>query len=160
MTTQRSRVRRGFSLLEAVVVVLVLSISIPTTIVWTDAAVSRRADAVAAIRATAYASAVMETILADVSSASAGLGYASLSTPTAYIDGPSGLRARTAAFGTLYEDQGMRYAVAIGNPVSASGLATGSPSVDLFRGIDVTVSFPLADGGAASLTLSGMVTQW
>ncbi len=160
MKPSRTTSRRGFSILEAVVVVLVVSISVPTTLVWTDAAVSRRADAVTAIRATAYASAVMETVLADVSSAAPGFGYAALATPTVYLSGPSGLTARMAAVGATYAAQGMEFSIAIGAPVSASGLPTGSPAVDLFRAIDVTVSFPLADGGTASLTLSGMVTQW
>lgn len=154
------RSRRAFSLLEAVIVVLVLSISIPTTLIWTDAAVSRRADAVSSIRATAYASAVMESILADVSSGATGLGFGALSTPSLYLDGPGGLNSRLAAITSIYTDQGMACSVVVGPLVNASGDSTGEPTVDLFRAIDVSVTFPLADGGSSTIQLCGMVTQW
>jgi type II secretory pathway pseudopilin PulG len=157
---QMRRSRRAFSLLEAVVVVLVLSISIPTTLTWTDAAVSRRADAVSSIRATAYASAMMESILADVSSGATGLGFTALADSAVYLDGPVGLNNRLAATTSIYNDQGMACSVVIGPLVNASGVSTGEPAVDLFRAIEVSVSFPLADGGSSTIQLCGMVTQW
>lgn len=154
------RSRRAFSLLEAVVVVLVLSISIPTTLIWTDAAVSRRADAVTSIRATAYASAVMESILADVSSGAPGLGFDALASPSVYLDGPVGLNERLVATTSIYTNQGMSCEVVIGPLVNASGVSTGEPTVDIFRAIEVSITFPLADGGASTIQLCGMVTQW
>jgi len=152
--------RRAFSLIEAVVVVVVLSISVPTTLVFTDAAVSRRADSVTAIRATAYATAVMESVMADSSSRAAGRGFEAFANTASYLEGPQGLFERLAGVTAGYRAQGMSCAVGIGPKVDATGEETGVAELDLFRKVDVKVTFPLVDGGASELVISGMVTQW
>jgi prepilin-type N-terminal cleavage/methylation domain-containing protein len=44
--------RRAFTLIEAVVVIVVLAVSLPPTIMWLDQSTSRQADAASATRAT------------------------------------------------------------------------------------------------------------
>src|SRR5262245_62627691 len=71
----RARVPRGhaFTLIEAVVIVVILAIAVPVTLVTLDEANQRRADSVNATRATALATCVMEHMLADVASRNASL---------------------------------------------------------------------------------------
>ena len=86
---------RAFTLLEAIIVVLVLALSVPPTVAWLGDSAARRADSVNAVRASALATTVMETILADASSTSPSLGFGAFANSAAYLDTAStGLRAR------------------------------------------------------------------
>lgn len=152
--------RRAFSLIEAVVVVIVLGLAVPPALSWLDSAVSARADAVNAARATVLATSVMESILADSASSAPGLGFAALADESAYVDDPaSGLRTRLAALAQHYEAFGLAYAVSIGPLAAFDGVATGDPSRDVFRMITVTVTFPSAAGGTLELPVSAWTSQ-
>jgi len=152
--------RGGFTLLEAVIVVVVLAISVPPTIAWLNDASSRRADAINTTRATTLATGVMEHILADVASTTPGLGFAALADSAAYIDTPAtGLRARIVPMSGLYEAQGMTYEVTIGALVDKAGVTSGNVAEDIFRRVTVQVTFSSFSGGALSLDVTAMVSS-
>ncbi|HYE61438.1 MAG TPA: type II secretion system protein [Phycisphaerales bacterium] len=156
----RGTSRRGFTLIEAVVVVLALSISLPTTLIWLGEANQRRADSVNTTRATALGTLVMEQVLADVSSKSAGLGFSALANSATYLNtATTGLVARLSSITSLYTGMGINYGVTIGGLVDKSGAATGVTSQDLFRSVTVTVTFTGSDGSARTLSLQSMVTS-
>ena len=150
--------RRAFTLIEAVIVVLALGISIPTTLVWLSDANDRRADSVTQTRATALATLVMEHVLADVSSKVSGLGFTALDNAAVYVDDPSeGLRVRLSPMTSLYTGMGISYSVDIGGLVDKAGAASGDATQDLFRLVTVTVSFTDSEGAARNLELQSMV---
>jgi type II secretory pathway pseudopilin PulG len=152
--------RSAFTLIEAVVVILALGISLPTTLVWLDQANQRRADGVNQTRASALASLVMEHVLADISSRAPGRGFDALATPATYLNhATDGLTARLAAITGPYTAMGVTYSVSIGGLVSRSGVASGSPTQDLFRNITVTVSFTGADGTPRTAAIQSLVTS-
>ncbi|MBK9189258.1 MAG: prepilin-type N-terminal cleavage/methylation domain-containing protein [Phycisphaerales bacterium] len=150
-------IRRGFTLIEAVIVVVVIAIAIPPTLLWFDSAVSRRADAVSTLRATTLATLVLEHIIADVNSDAAGLGYAALASPATYLDTPgTGLRARLSSATGMYQSMGLSYQVTIGAPTDYRGVVTGT-GADLFRRVTVTITIPRADGAPVAMPVSAMV---
>jgi type II secretory pathway pseudopilin PulG len=152
--------RRAFTLIEAVIVVVALAISLPATLVWLNEANARRVDSVNNTRATALATLVMEQVLADVSSKNASLGFAALANSATYLNtAGTGLVARLSTMTSLYTGMQMTYSVTIGTLVSSSGVATGNTAQDLFRNVNVVVTFNGADGAQRTVSVQSMVTS-
>jgi hypothetical protein len=159
MSPKRCRIRRAFTLIETVVIVLVCAIALPATLHWLDEANQRRVDAINSTRATSLGTCVMEHILADVSSKSPSLGFGALANPNTYLNtAGTGLVARLSAITSLYSGMGMSYTVNIGALVDGTGTATGNPATDIYRIVTVDVSFTGADGTARSVNLQSMVS--
>jgi type II secretory pathway pseudopilin PulG len=159
MTRTRRQLRGGFTLIEAVVIVLVCAIALPATLTWLDEANQRRVDSVNATRATALGTCVMEHILADVSSKSPTLGFGALANSNAYLNAAgTGLQARLSSITSLYTGMGMTYSVNIGSLVDRTGAVTGNPTNDVYRIVTVAVSFTGADGSPRTVNLESMVT--
>lgn len=155
-----SRVARAFSLIEAVAVVVVLSLVVPPSLMWMDDAAARRADAVATLRATTFATAVVETVMADAVSDAPGLGFAALANASVYLDTPTvGLRSRLTPISGLYEPMGMTYAVDVGPLVDGTGSVNADPALNIFRVITVSVEYPSAEGPALTVTVPFMVAS-
>jgi hypothetical protein len=153
----RSR-RSAFTLIEAVAVVLVLALIVPPTLGWMQGTAARRADAVAAMRATTLATAVVETVMADVASSAPGMGFAALATPATYIDTPVvGLRARLASVTGVYEAQGLTYTVEIGALVNSSLAVDADAALNLFRVVTVRVTAPSATGAPFEIVVPVVV---
>ena len=132
----KSIARRGTTLIEAVVVVLVLAIAVPPTISGMMGSATRRADAIQITRATALAASVLDQIMCDAITVDIGLS------PTNYVDtAVTGLRARVAGTTSLYTNLGMSYTVTIGPKVGSSLVATGLVATDLFRQVTVAASY-------------------
>jgi len=152
--------RRGFTLIEAVIVILALAISLPATLVWLDESNQRRVDSVNATRATALATLVMEQVLADAASKNASLGFSALANSATYLNtATTGLVARLSTMTSLYSGMGMTYSVTIGGLVSSSGAASGNATQDVFRNVNVAVSYSGADGSARTVSVQSMVTS-
>lgn len=151
---------RASTLLECIVVIVVLALAVPPTLSWMAQSADERADQINSIRATTLAQAVMENVLADTMSTAAGLGFSALSNTSAYLDSPvTGLRARLAGVSSVYESLGMSYSVVVGDVEDSAGAVNADTSLNLFRTVKVTVSFPLSDGSTASLDIETVVAD-
>ncbi|MCC6230098.1 MAG: prepilin-type N-terminal cleavage/methylation domain-containing protein [Phycisphaerales bacterium] len=152
--------RRGSTLLECIVVIVVLAIAVPPTLSWMGQAGDERADQVNSIRAITLAQGVIENIMADSMSTSAGLGFTALADPAVYLDTPTtGLRARLADITATYESLGFSYAVTISGLVDADGVVNADTTLNLFRDVRVTVSFPLSDGTTAAMDVETVLAD-
>jgi type II secretory pathway pseudopilin PulG len=157
---ERQRRKRAFTLIEAVVVIVALAVAVPPTLTWMDENVRQRADAVAIGRATVLATTVMENILADTASATAGLGINALASTAVWLDTPvTGLRARIAPVTSTYTAAGYSYDIQVGALVDSTGVVNATPAMNIYRIVTVVVTFPTATGASQSLRVSSMVTQ-
>lgn len=153
-------VRRAFSLIESIVVVMVLGISVPPMLLLMGDAASDRVDSVSTTRATTLAAAVLEQVIADVHSSAAGLGFSALDDPATYLNtSGTGLRDRLTGVTSVYESLGITYSVGVGPLVDQTGAVSGDSSLDVFRVVTVTVDFPSARVGTLSLAVSTMVAD-
>ncbi|MBL8760318.1 MAG: hypothetical protein JNL50_03365 [Phycisphaerae bacterium] len=152
--------RRASTLLECIVVIVVLALAIPPTLSWMAQAADQRADQVNSVRALTLAQGVLENIMADTMSTTAGLGFAALSSSSTYLDTPTtGLRARLAAVSSPYTTLGLSYDVTIGALVDSAGAVNADTSLNLFRHVKVTVSFSLSDGTTAALDVQTVLAD-
>lgn len=153
-------IRRAFSLIEVVIVVLVLGVAVPPTLNLLDSASAGRVDAINTTRATYLTTAVLETVMADLTSAAPGMGFAALADPAAYLQTPTtGLYDRLQPLTQTYADQGFSYEVRIGELVSSDGSVSAEPTDNIFRLITVSVSFPSASTSRYSMPTSFLVSE-
>lgn len=154
MTTANAKARRGTTLIEAVVVVLVLAIAVPPTISGMMGSAARREDAIQITRATTLAASVLEQIMCDAVTADIGAD------PSAYLDtAVNGLRDRVAATTSLYTDLGMTYSVTVGPEVSSSLVTTGHAAQDVYREVVVSVTFVDASGTTRTIPVTTMISK-
>ncbi len=161
MKVQRiKKTRRGFTLIEAVVMVLVLSIAVPPTLEVLMSNSAARANIINTGRATMLASNVLEGIIADVSSSDGALGFEALADSNAYLNAnPNGFYDRMGPATESYGDLGLSYTVEIGNLVGSDGLVSGEASENIFRTVTVRVVYPSSDGDEFTLPVSIMVSS-
>lgn len=148
--------RRGLSLIEVVTVIVVLAIAVPPALRLVHEAVSGRVDAINLTRATALASALAEHVLADVASNAAGLGFGALDDAAAW---ETSLRDRAAATAAPYAAVGMSYEIGVGPLADAAGVVSGDAGEDLYRDVEIRVSYPRADGVVVTYELVLVVTE-
>ncbi len=146
-----TRTRRGTTLLEAVLVVVLLGIAVPPALSLMRAAAAPRADAVNAARASALAAGLLEQVLAD--RAAPGVGPQGIAASGYDAD----LAQRAAALIAPYEALGFSWSLGVSEPVGPEGAATGDPQQDRFRVVTVRVAYPLAGGGRIEMPVAAMV---
>lgn len=152
--------RAGFSLVEAVVMIVVVALLVPPSVSMLSQAQAMRVDATQSTRATILARSVMEQVLADVSSPSASLGMAALASSSTYLDAPTtGLRARLADVSAAYQTLGHSWSLTIGAPVSVSGSADADSARNIYRTVQVSVTWNSARSGPRTYALSTIVTD-
>lgn len=150
---------RGFSLIEAVACMVALSIAVPACMFPLRDAAAARVSALQTERAATLSGAVLETLLADVASADPNLGFDALAQANSYLNASGdGLYDRLEAVSDLYAEHGLRYSVAIGPLVSASGVATGDADQDAYRWVSVTVRWRNTKGDRAAFVSGALVT--
>jgi len=139
--------------------VLVLAIAVPPTLEVLMSNSASRINVINTGRATMLASNVLEGIMADVSSSDAGLGFDALADSNVYLSTPtSGFYSRMETATQSFTDLGLSYTVTIGDLVGPNGIASMTPSENIFRTITVEISYPSADGPAYTLPISLMVS--
>lgn len=152
--------RRGFSLIEIVIVIVVLAVAVPPSLLMVDDVTRARADSVSTVRATALATGVLEQILADVYGGDPLLGFDALADSNSYLQTPTtGLAARISSMTGLYTTFGVGYSVQIGDLVDSSGAVSGDPANDVFRRVTVTATYQSLHGGTIDLPIGVMVTD-
>lgn len=152
--------RRGFTLIEAVIAIVVLAIAVPATTAMIRDATVARADSAQTARALWLGQAICEQILADAASADPSLGMEGFTDQHAYVGAAeTGLRDRLETLLSDYEPFGMDFELSIGPLVAVSGTASGDPDRDVYRSIEVRVLWRSATGDQNSMPLSLIVTD-
>ncbi len=159
LATCRSAVRaRGFSLIEAMVVIVVLALVVPSTVSMLTEATDARLDAISLQRATALAEGVLESVIGDVASPHPHLGFVALENVDTYLHHPqTGLVARLSAFAQPFTDAGLQWEVEISPLQNADGKVSMDPLLNEFRSVTVHVRFPLASRSSQTLSLTTVV---
>jgi prepilin-type N-terminal cleavage/methylation domain-containing protein len=152
--------RRAFTLVEAVIAMVVLSIAVPATLAMIHDATLARAESAMSTRASWLGSMVAEQILADVASDDPQLGMDALEDATAYLDHPdAGLFARLEGAIAPYREQGLEATVEIGPLVSESFTTTGDDVQDIYRQVVIAVQWNTPRGDQRSAPVAFLVTD-
>ena len=152
--------RRGFTLIEVIIAVIVLAIAVPPTLNLMDSASAGRVDAINTTRATMLGTLVIESIIADMSSNDPNLGFAALSDSVAYLSTTTtGLYDRISTLTDSYTNVGLSYTVTIGDLVSSDGTVSGTSSENIYRLVTVDVVFPSANSAPFTMPISIMVSE-
>lgn len=152
--------RRAFTLVESLAVVVVLSVAIPPAVSMMVDSARAQADSVKQTRATWYATAVLEHVIADVNSDDAGLGFDALADSNAYLTTPkTGLDDRILGISAYYNGLGLTHTVQIGALSDANGVVTGDAGQDIFRTITVGITWTTLKGDSRTLNLGAVVTD-
>jgi prepilin-type N-terminal cleavage/methylation domain-containing protein len=154
MKQRGANLRRAFTMIEVITVVVIIALTVPPAVMFLDASSRRREDSVQAQRAATLAQGLMELMLADVASGAPTLGFAALSDMTTYR---TSFGPRAAMLTNHYEDLGFSYALEAGPLVSSTGTATGDVQRDIFRVISVVVTAPRASGAPINIRFSALV---
>ncbi|KAA0215992.1 MAG: hypothetical protein DYG94_09875 [Leptolyngbya sp. PLA3] len=148
--------RRGFSLIEAAIIVVMIGIAAPPAARMLVDAAGERSDRVLISCATTYAAAVIEQVMADVSAG----GLDVLADEDAYLDaGGTGLWDRLAWVSEPFEARGLSADLSISDLVARDGEVSGDAEDNLFRVVIVTVNIPTGDGQVLELPVSVMLGE-
>lgn len=152
--------RRGFTLIEAVIAIVVLAIAVPATTAMIRDATVARADSAQTSRALWLGNAICEQILADAASSDPSLGMEAFADQNAYTAAPeTGLRDRLDTLLSDYVAFGIDFELSIGPLVTVSGSASGDPERDVYRSVEVRIRWHNASGDPLSMPLSLLVTD-
>ena len=147
--------RRGFSLIEAAIITVMVALAVPPSVRMLEAASSERADRVMIGLATSYSGAIMEQILADVSVH----GLEAIAEPTYITDPITGLLSRLEWVTTPYENRRISATVDISGLVGQDSTVSPNPSENLFRLVTVRIKVPTARGSELTIPLSMMLAE-
>lgn len=138
----RQTQRRAVTLIEATIVVVVLALAVPPMLSVTSDVVDAQTESVQIASATCLAQGIAEHVLADVQSGDGAPGLAALADIDTYLDHPAtGLRARLAWLDEPYRARNMSWEIEIGPLMDASGDESGDPASDIYRRVEIVVSF-------------------
>ena len=153
------RVRRAFSLFEALAVIIVVAIAVPPIAAIASSRAMAVSDATRRHAAMLLAAGVMESILADSESTSTDLGFEGFARAD-YLTAPViGLRPRLTEMAEPAGALGVSYDVAIGSCVDADGSPASDDAPGALRLITATASWTNAQGDPESLPLSTLVVN-
>ena len=141
----RARTRRGFTLMETVAAIVILSLAVPPMLWSVSQAQRQRVNPVLASKARWLAVQKLEDIIADRHSASGSRGYSYLQTANYPDENPGDITgypgfARTVTF----------------NETEADLVTAGSG----YMTVTVTVTWSNADGASRSLAISTVITDY
>lgn len=160
MNRCRTRSRRGFTLVESIIVVVVVALLVPPSVSMLREAQVARVDSANAVRATVLCGAVLEQVLADASSSAPSLGMSAFSNSAAYLDTPTtGLKARLSPVTSTYSTLGVSWSLAIGSPVAASGVADANAALNIYRAVTVIATWNSGRVGTQTYAVTTLVTD-
>ncbi|GAB4548457.1 MAG: hypothetical protein Tsb0013_09050 [Phycisphaerales bacterium] len=147
---------RGFTLIEGVVAMVILSIAVPVSVVMTADAARTRAAALQRERAVMLADVVRTEIVADMASPSHGGGVTLLADIASYQDI---LRTRIADMTAPYETTGCAWTIDVGNAVGPLGVGSFVAEENIYFPVTITVSWSDAREGPRSVDVTVFVSE-
>lgn len=151
---------RGFTLIEAIITIVVLAIAVPSVLAMVHDASLSRIDASNNSRAVWLTRSISEQLLADASSDHPALGMAAFDDPHTYLHSmPNGLRSRLRDLTDDYATFGIEWSVILGDVVSADLSATADPSRDLYRPAAIVITIPGAGSGPRTMQTIILLTD-
>jgi hypothetical protein len=147
--------RRGTTLLEAVIAVVVMAIAVPPTMMLLSDASGSRVEGVSVTRAVFYAQAILEQVIADSASADGAVGLAAMENAADYS---AALSERLVHVIGVYQSAGLRHTLTIGPMVNLDGIATGNVTEDVYRSVQIQVIYPAAQA-EGTLALQHYITE-
>jgi len=140
MRTRKDTTRRGFTLIEAILAVIVLSIAMPAMLWSIRDSTRRRADPILLSRARWLAAEKLEDCIADAHSATRGYAYV--------------INANYAAEAPVSGFTGMNRSVSVVETAPQFVAGTG------WKTVTVTVAYTDGQGASRSLALTTVVTSY
>lgn len=153
MTRRRTQ---GFTLIEGVVAIVVLSVAVPVSLVMMSDASSARGASLQRERAVLLIRLLRNEVVADVASPGDGLGIAIFDDVDGY---ETSLRARIADRVTPYEDLGFSWALDTGSLVGPRAVLSGTPEENIYRPVTITVGWSDVRSGAEALDVTLYLTE-
>jgi len=154
-----SRLLRAFSLIEALAVILVVSIAVPPMAAIARTRALAVSDGARRHAAMILAAGVIESIIADSESTNAQLGFEGFARGD-YLSAPViGLRTRLTSMAAPATALGITYDVTIGSPVDSSGNTALYNTTGALRLVTVTPTWVNAAGQSASLPITTLVVN-
>jgi len=148
--------RQGFSLIEAVLIVLMISIAVPPSIAMMTEASRNQADRVLLAIAMSYAQALADQVSADVSVN----GLDILADENLYLNaGGTGLWARVSWVSAPYVSRNLTASIEISELIDYQGVVSADPASNLFRMVTVTIGVPMTDGQLLDVPVSMMLGE-
>ncbi len=158
-----NRQRRGFSLVEAIAAMVIISITAPTAMVYLNDAARNRIDAAQSTRAAWLAQTILEECAADAASSDPIINFDAMANAAQYR---TSLASRLASDITdQYAKYGMSWSITtqpvVVAPVAGGHRATAQPGLadPDFRQIEVTVQWRSASVGDRSITVECVVAR-
>ena len=155
--TRGVRTSGGYALVEAVLVVLVVSMTVPITMRALPASGHSARQAAMVDRAATLGGAVLEAVLADANSPA--IGFDALGAVDYTDNAETGLFVRLADVAAPYQDVGLTYVVEVGSLTDAQGNTTGEATTDVYRVVTVRLTWADARGRSHELPMSSIVTD-
>ena len=151
--------RRGFSIIEAALLVVVISLALPPSLLWLARAADQAADEAQLSRATALATGVLESAVADMT-VGAGAGSFATLTTSSYVEASgTGLRDRLSTLSAPYSAAGLTWSLEIEPATTPAGVASTDPLRNICRVVTVKVRFTRSDGTEALVPISTLVVR-
>jgi type II secretory pathway pseudopilin PulG len=153
---RRGKRERGFTLIEAVLIVLMIALAVPPAVRMMTEASAERADRVLLAAAMSYAQGIADQVMADVS----GGGLAVLDDAGAYLASPgTGLWDRLSWISEPYEARHLTESVDVSEAVGWRGAVAADESENLYRVVTVRVGVPMSDGELVEVPVALMLGE-
>jgi len=147
---RRSGRTKAFTLVEAIAIVIVLGLAVPATVGMLYDATRQRVQTRQNLEADRFASAILETVLADAYNPDAGLGLDAVTDP-AY---ERLIAPRLGGLAEFYKQRGFAYRIGVSGPV---GLDADPASGTEYRYVTATVEWMPAGSTTRSRLSAGVL---
>jgi len=149
----------GFSLIEAMAVVVMVAVAVPPMAAIARSNADASGDAARRHTATHLAAGVMEAVLADSESTDARLGFEGFARVD-YLDAPTdGLRARLSTMAEPASRFGITFDVTFSDPFTNTGDPASADATLALRMVTVRADWRTLGGAPASVVLQSAVVN-
>lgn len=147
--------RRGFTLIEGVTAVIVLSLALPITVTMLSDATTARVASVQRERVTLLVDLLRGSVVADGAAISDGYGLSGIQQPSYETD----LRARLAPLTQPYEDAGLAWSLSTAALVGPRSVVEADADLNAYLPVTITVSWPDPREGTRTFSVTLYIAE-